>query len=181
MTRPIAHVVLDRDGVLNRPVEGWLASVDEWVWERGALAGLARLAVARVRVSIATNQSGIGRGTVTEAEVGAVHRWLAEDLRRREVDLVGIFCCPHAPGDGCRCRKPRPLLVEEAVLASGVPAAQAVLVGDSVRDIQAAHAVGVGAVLVGPDADGRGTAVELAGVGRAADLDEALAGLGLPS
>lgn len=146
------HVILDRDGVLDRePAEGWLTDRADWVWEDGALDGLdalAALAADGVAVSVATNQSGIGRGAVSAAEVSTLHEWLARDLRARGLNLVGIFTCPHAPDDGCRCRKPAPGLVLDAVAASGVPPEQTVFVGDAERDVVAARAAGVEPLLV---------------------------------
>lgn len=170
----IAHVVLDRDGVLcvERPGR-WLDDPADWRWERGARPGLERLARAGVPVSVATNQSGIGRGVVDEARVVALHGWLAGQLRGLGVELVGIFVCPHAPDAGCRCRKPAPGLVLDATAASGVAAAQTVVVGDAVRDLEAARAAGARSALVrtGKGADTDPAAADWVG----ADLDAVVA------
>lgn len=170
----IGHVVLDRDGVLDvEPAEGWLDDPAAWRWERGALAGLARLAAAGVRVSVATNQSGIGRGVVAAEAVEVLHGWLADELRGRGIDLVGIFCCPHAPDDGCRCRKPAPGLVDDAVAASGVDRSRTAMVGDSPRDARAALAAGVRPVLVRTGKGGERPPGDLAEVARVDDLADA--------
>jgi D-glycero-D-manno-heptose 1,7-bisphosphate phosphatase len=142
-------VILDRDGVLNREVDaGWIDDPRAWRWERGALEGLALLARSQVAVSVATNQSGIGRGAVSAAGVERVHTWLVQQLAALGLEVVGVFCCPHAPDARCTCRKPAPGLVEAAIAASGTPPSETVLVGDDRRDLEAAAAAGVRAVLV---------------------------------
>ena len=131
MSRAIQHVILDRDGVLNRELEsGWLSSVDQWDWEDGSLEALGQFAFSGVKVSIVSNQSGIGRGVVTQQAVDEVHQWLSALLAATGVDLVGIFVCPHGPDEGCACRKPLPGLVEAAIEQSGVAAERSILIGD---------------------------------------------------
>ena len=143
------HIILDRDGVLNvEPEEGWLQSPAEWRWEQGAEAGLELLASSGVAVSVATNQSGVGRGVVRPEDLAQLHRWLEADLVARGVLLVGIFTCTHAPDHGCGCRKPRPGLVQQAMERSGIPAERTALIGDAERDLDAAAASGIDAVVV---------------------------------
>ena len=147
--RPIWHLILDRDGVLNREAEsGWLSSPEQWVWEQGSLEALERLARAEIKISVVSNQSGIGRGAVSREEVDALHRWLESELADRGVRLVGIFICPHAPGDGCDCRKPLPGLVRQAIDRSGVPSGESMLIGDDIRDLEAGAAAGVRVAMV---------------------------------
>jgi D-glycero-D-manno-heptose 1,7-bisphosphate phosphatase len=153
----IRHLILDRDGVLNRERAEGVFDVAAWQWERGALAGLEALAEHGLRVSVATNQSAIGRGLVAAEDVEAVHEWLAGELRSLGIDLVGIFSCPHAPDHGCRCRKPRPGLVEQAVAASAIETTATALVGDARRDLEAGAAAGVRTILV---ATGKGATAD---------------------
>ena len=149
VSRSVQHIILDRDGVLNRELEsGWLSRVDQWEWEEGSLEALGQFAVTGVKVSIVSNQSGIGRGVVTEQEVDEVHQWLVAVLARAGVDLVGIFVCPHAPDEGCECRKPLPGLVEAAIERSGVVAGRTLMIGDDLRDLAAGRAAGVAVALV---------------------------------
>ena len=146
---PIQHLILDRDGVLNRELEsGWLSSVDQWEWEESSLESLGLLAILGVKVSIVSNQSGIGRGVVTQQAVDEVHQWLAALMAATGVELVGIFVCPHGPDKGCDCRKPRPGLVWAAIEKSGVPVDQTLLIGDDLRDLIAGRAAGVRVALV---------------------------------
>jgi histidinol-phosphate phosphatase family protein len=110
----------------------------------GALAALTRLRAIGVPVGVVTNQSGIGRGTLSRDQVDRVND--------RVEELLGPFdtwqLCPHAPADGCDCRKPAPGLVLAAAAALGVPAARCVVIGDIGTDLAAARAAGARAVLV---------------------------------
>lgn len=145
----VGHLILDRDGTLNREsVGGWLADPAQWEWEEGVLEALQLLSKTGVVVSVVTNQSGIGRGIVSQADVDRVHVWLRAELAAADVSLVGIYVCPHAPGSGCACRKPRPGLVQQAVDASGVGVGATLLVGDDERDLAAGRAAGVEVALV---------------------------------
>ena len=154
----VRHVLLDRDGVLDRePAEGWLRSAAAWEWERGALAAVGHLAQAGVAVSVVTNQSGVGRGIVDRADAEAVNAWLAAELVRRGVRLVGVYACYHAPSDGCRCRKPAPALVQGALAAAATAPGEALLIGDDHRDLEAGTAAGTAVALV---RTGKGAAVE---------------------
>jgi len=146
----IRHVILDRDGVLNREAAdgGWVHTPDDWVWETGALAGLRLLSESGVRISIVTNQSGVGRGVFPAADVEAVHRHMLDEAHEHGSRIDEVLVCPHSPADECRCRKPAPGLVEQAIESSGIAANETVFVGDAERDLQAAEAAGVRPILV---------------------------------
>lgn len=144
------HLILDRDGVLNReaPDGGYVTTPEGWEWLPGAREGLTLLTKAGIRISVATNQSGVGRGKMSLADVEAVHERMVREARVAGARIDAIFICPHAPEAGCDCRKPAPGLIEQAVAASGVPPAETLAVGDDVRDLEAAAAAGVPAALV---------------------------------
>jgi D-glycero-D-manno-heptose 1,7-bisphosphate phosphatase len=146
----VRHVILDRDGVLNEeaPARGYITRPEAWRWVPGSLEALAALTRAGVRVSVATNQSGIGRGIMTPQDLDAVHGRMLSEAAAAGGRIDALFTCPHAPGAGCDCRKPAPGLIKAAVEASGVPAAQTLVVGDDDRDLDAARGAGVAAALV---------------------------------
>jgi D-glycero-D-manno-heptose 1,7-bisphosphate phosphatase len=148
--RAVRHVILDRDGVLNEeaPARGYITRPEDWRWVPGSLEAVASLTHAGVRVSVATNQSGVGRGLMTLRDLDAVHARMTRDVEAAGGRIDALFACPHAPGAGCDCRKPSPGLLQAAVAASSVPASQTLVVGDDGRDLEAARAAGIAAALV---------------------------------
>jgi histidinol-phosphate phosphatase family protein len=140
---PPAAVLLDRDGtlVVDVPYNGDPARVRPMP---GARAALDRLRAAGVRLAVVSNQSGIGRGVLSRGEVDAVNRRVEELL-----GPVGPWVvCPHAPEDGCACRKPAPGLVFEAAARLGIAPERCAVVGDIGADVDAARAAGARGVLV---------------------------------
>lgn len=155
----IRHLLLDRDGVLNRedPAGGWVIDPADWRWERGALDGLRLLAAAGMRISVVTNQSCLGRGLATPAAIAAVHDRMLREAAAAGAAIHGVFVCPHAPRDRCGCRKPRPGLIRRAVAASRLPRTATLLVGDAREDLEAGRRGGVAVALV---RTGKGAATE---------------------
>jgi len=143
------HIILDRDGVLNREAHGgYVLEPAQFFWIPGALEGLAMLRRAGVHFTVATNQSGVGRGLMSLSQLDAVHDRMRMDALQQGVELDTVLFCPHAPEDGCACRKPAPGLIHEALTRSGFAAAESLVVGDDQRDIEAASRAGVKAALV---------------------------------
>jgi histidinol-phosphate phosphatase family protein len=136
-------VLLDRDGTLivDVPYNGDPEQVRAMP---GAREALERLRRAGVPLAMVSNQSGVGRGLIEEADVAAVNRRVEELLG----PLGPWLICPHGPDDGCECRKPGPGLVLQAAERLGVPAERCVLIGDIGADVDAARAAGARSVLV---------------------------------
>ncbi|MFD8555614.1 D-glycero-alpha-D-manno-heptose-1,7-bisphosphate 7-phosphatase, partial [Streptomyces fradiae] len=111
----------------------------------GAFEAVRLLRARGVPVGVVSNQSGIGRGLLTEAEVREVNARV-DTLLGRPMDVW--VHCPHTPEDGCGCRKPAPGLVLEAARLLGVPAGRCVVIGDIGADMGAARAAGARGVLV---------------------------------
>lgn len=141
-------IILDRDGVINEDSEGFIKSPEEWLPIPGSLEAIARLTRAGYRVVVASNQSGLARGLFDQDTLQRIHDRMQRAVADAGGRIEAIFFCPHGPDDACDCRKPKPGLFRE--IASrlqadlrGVPA-----VGDALRDIQAAQAVGARPILV---------------------------------
>ena len=141
-------VVLDRDGVINRDRADYVKTPEELVFLPGSLSAIAALGRAGFGVVVATNQSGVGRGLLDAADLGAIHDRLQAEVSAAGGHLAGIFVCPHAPDAGCACRKPRPGLLERFAHWAHVAPAAMTVVGDAARDLEAARAAGARAVLV---------------------------------
>jgi D-glycero-D-manno-heptose 1,7-bisphosphate phosphatase len=144
------HLILDRDGVLNReaPDAGYVLRPEDFQWLPGSLQALAMLRNAGVRLSVATNQSAIGRGLMDQERLELIQARMCAEAAAAGGRLDAVFFCPHAPAEHCDCRKPAPGLILAAMQSCAIPAAQTLLVGDDVRDVEAARAAGVAAVLV---------------------------------
>lgn len=141
-------VIIDRDGVLNAESPDHIKSLEEWLPLPGSLEAVARLCRAHVRVAMATNQSGIARGLLTDEDLRAIHRHINAELARIGGRIDPIMYSPDGPGSDSRRRKPGPGMLEEIAAHCGVPLAGVPFVGDSQRDIQAARAAGAQPVLV---------------------------------
>lgn len=141
-------VILGRDGILNEFRENHVTAPEEWQPVPGALEAVARLNHAGWHVVVATNQSGIGRGMIDMAAVNAVHAHMNQLLMVQGGRIDAVFFCPHTPEEGCDCRKPRPGLMLDIGQRYGMDLAQVPMVGDTLRDLQAARQAGCPAHLV---------------------------------
>jgi D-glycero-D-manno-heptose 1,7-bisphosphate phosphatase len=137
-------VFLDRDGVINEKapdgeyVESWsrfrfLPNVTDWIRLFNALDQL---------VIVVTNQRGIARGRMTEADLAEIHEKMRSVLAQRGARIDDIFYCPHEEG-ACDCRKPRPGLVRLATQKWDIDLSRSLLIGDSERDMELARVCGL--------------------------------------
>lgn len=145
---PRRFVLLDRDGtvIVDRDYLADPAGVELLP---GAAEGLKRLRDLGLGLVIVSNQSGVGRGYFGIGDVERVNRRLAELLAARGVRLDGIYTCPHAPADGCRCRKPKPGLVDQAARQLGFDPESAFVIGDQPADMALGRAIGAVTLCIG--------------------------------
>lgn len=141
-------VILDRDGVINRDSREFVKNKCEFEPLPGSIEAIAELGRAGYTVAVASNQSGLARGLFDRRALRAMHRKLRRLVAAAGGRVDRIVVCPHGPDDGCCCRKPRPgLLLRLArhydVALDGVP-----VIGDSLRDLEAAAAAGAQPILV---------------------------------
>ncbi|MFM8792676.1 MAG: D-glycero-alpha-D-manno-heptose-1,7-bisphosphate 7-phosphatase [Solirubrobacterales bacterium] len=141
IVRPQA-VFFDRDGTLIEHVP-YLSDPEQVVLLPGVREALTRLRAAAIRMFLVTNQSGVGRGLFTMAEVEAVNQRLVELLDLGPEPFTGICIAPELPGEPSRYRKPSPRYIHEMLAVHGIPATAAWMVGDSPVDWEAGLAAGV--------------------------------------
>ncbi len=141
-------VILDRDGVINRDSADFVKSLDEWIPLPGSIPAIARLSRAGYTVTVASNQSGLARGLVERRALKAMHRKLRRLVKKEGGRIDRIVVCPHGPDDGCDCRKPKAGLLKQLAKHYRSSLIGAPVVGDSLRDIEAALAVGARPILV---------------------------------
>jgi D-glycero-D-manno-heptose 1,7-bisphosphate phosphatase len=146
--RAVKLIVLDRDGVINYDSDQFIKSPDEWRPIPGSLEAIARLSHAGYRVVVATNQSGIGRGLFDMATLSAIHEKMFRALALVGGRIDAIFFCPHTADSVCECRKPKAGMLREIGARFGIDMSGVPCVGDGLRDLQAAEAVGGQPMLV---------------------------------
>jgi D-glycero-D-manno-heptose 1,7-bisphosphate phosphatase len=154
-------VFLDRDGTLTVEAE-WVTKREELRLLPGACDAVALLSRAGFAVVLATNQSAVARGLVTESQLAEIHAHLADALARGGARLDAVYACPHHPSEGvppfrreCECRKPKPGMLLAAARDLDLDLARSHVVGDAERDLAAGAAVGARGILV---ATGKGRA-----------------------
>ena len=141
-------VILDRDGTINYDSDQYIKSPAEWRPIPGSLEAIGRLTQAGYRVVVATNQSGIARGLFDTATLISIHDTLQRAAAQAGGRVDAFFFCPHAADSTCECRKPKPGMVLEVARRFNVSLADTYMVGDTLRDVQAAAAAGARPVLV---------------------------------
>lgn len=141
-------VILDRDGVINFDSDQFIKSPDEWRPIPGSLEAIARLNQAGFRVVVASNQSGVGRGLFDMATLNAIHAKMHKLTASVGGRIDAVFFCPHAADSKCACRKPRPGLFLEIGSRLHMDLKGTFAVGDGLRDVEAALAVGAKPILV---------------------------------
>ncbi|WP_114649956.1 D-glycero-beta-D-manno-heptose 1,7-bisphosphate 7-phosphatase [Pseudothauera hydrothermalis] len=141
-------IILDRDGVINYDSEQFIKTPDEWRPIPGSLEAIAKLNQWGWRVVVATNQSGVGRGLFGMDTLNAIHEKMVKTLAQVGGRIDAIFFCPHAADSTCECRKPKPGMLRQIAERFNTPLDDVPVVGDSLRDLQAAVAVGAQPYLV---------------------------------
>jgi D-glycero-D-manno-heptose 1,7-bisphosphate phosphatase len=141
-------IVLDRDGVINHDSAAFIKTPDEWRPIGGSLNAISRLNQAGFHVIVATNQSGIGRGFFDMSALNAIHDKMHRALAQAGARVDAIFFCPHAADDNCNCRKPKTGMFEDIAHRLNTSLAGVPMVGDSIRDLQAAAAAQAQPLLV---------------------------------
>ncbi len=141
-------VIVDRDGVLNEDSPDYIKSPAEWQAIPGSLEAVARLNHAGWRVVVASNQSGLARGLFTLDTLFAIHDKMQRLCAELGGRIDGIFYCPHGPDETCECRKPAPGMYKDIARRLQLDLKTVPVVGDSLRDLEAAQAAGAMPVLV---------------------------------
>jgi D-glycero-D-manno-heptose 1,7-bisphosphate phosphatase len=165
-----AAVFLDRDGTIIEDA-GYLSDPDRVRLLPGAAEAISRLNQAGLLAVVVTNQSGIARGLFDEAAYEATRRRLDRLLADRGARLDAQYHCPHHPDvtGPCECRKPGLRLYRQAADELGIDLSASWWVGDRLRDVYAATALGGRGILLGPAASASFLA--------APDLAEAVTGI----
>ena len=139
---------LDRDGVINRRiVDGYVTTWSEFEFLPGAMDGIVRLATRDGPIIVVSNQAVVGKGLVAVSDLAEITSRFVAAIQERGGRIDAVYYCPHTPGDGCECRKPKPGMLVQAASDWDVDLEASVMLGDSESDAAAGRAAGCAVVL----------------------------------
>ena len=142
-------VFLDRDGVINKDT-GYVGFIDELIWIPGAKKAIADLNQKGWSVFVVTNQSGIARGYFTEKDVQKLHEYMHAEINKVGGIVTKFYYCPCLKGAKIKkydkdslLRKTNPGMILKAMEEYSIDKEKSFLIGDSIRDLQAANNAGI--------------------------------------
>jgi len=135
---------LDRDGVINVE-KNYLYKIEDFEFIEGIFELCHKYQDLGYLIIVVTNQSGIARGYYSEDDFSDLTRWMVDVFAREGITVTDLYHCPHHPDISglCSCRKPEPGMLLKAAEEHHIDMEHSLLVGDSERDILAAHRAGV--------------------------------------
>lgn len=140
-------VFVDRDGTVIEEKD-FIKTPDEMEFLPGSIEAIKILRELGYKIIVISNQSGIGRGILTEEMVTKVNESFLERLKKENAEIDALYFCPHRPEDNCDCRKPRTGLIQKAVEEHKLDLKDAVVIGDKLSDVELGRNLGAKTVLV---------------------------------
>ncbi|MFI3279302.1 MAG: HAD family hydrolase [Rikenellaceae bacterium] len=145
-------IFLDRDGTINVD-HGYMHDTDLLEFLPGVVEALQKIAAEGYKLILITNQSGIGRGYFTEQQYQTFNDALTTELKNEGVEITQTFMCPHAPADDCKCRKPYPQMILQAIEKYNIDPKVSFMFGDKPSDVECGEAAGVTSRQITADQD----------------------------
>lgn len=147
--RKLKAIILDRDGVINELMrEGYVMDWADLRFRPGALDAIAKIHKAGLLTLIITNQSCIGRGMTTRENIDSIHEKMMGQIEEHGGKISAIYMCPHAPDEGCDCRKPEIANFKKAMEDFDMGPDDFIYIGDYKTDREAAERAGCGFEMV---------------------------------
>jgi len=141
-------VFVDRDGVINQERSDYVKSISELEIYPNVAKNIKLLKDAGFLVVVITNQSAVNRGIITHEMINQIHNSIQDHLKKYGTFLDGFYYCPHTPDENCNCRKPKPGLLQKAILELNIDLNSSWMIGDSDSDIEAADSIGCKAIKI---------------------------------
>ncbi|MDD5281985.1 MAG: HAD family hydrolase [Candidatus Omnitrophica bacterium] len=144
------NVFLDRDGVINKyPGDRlYVTSLKKFRFLPRAKKAIAFLSKKGCRIFVASNQAGVGKGAYSQKTLDAITAKMLKDIERSGGKITKVYYCTHRKETGCSCRKPKPGLLKKAAKEFKISLKESYFVGDTIRDVLTAHAVGAKSILI---------------------------------
>ena len=141
---------LDRDGVINVKLNGqYVKNTDEFEFIKGAQVAISKLSNIFNHIIVITNQQGIAKGIMSDKDLDALHEYMLLELEKNGGVIDKIYYCPHLSTENCNCRKPKPGMIQQALIDfPEIKLAHSYLIGDSDTDILAGNRMGLISVKV---------------------------------
>ncbi len=140
---------LDRDGVINYD-KGYVCKIEDFEFVKGIFETLDYFQKKGFKLFIVTNQSGIGRGYYTLKDFEILNEWMLKELEKRGIKIERVYFCPHAPEEGCFCRKPNIGMFQKAFKEFKIDKKSSWMIGDKLSDTKAAVNAGIeNTILIG--------------------------------
>lgn len=141
-------IFLDRDGVINRELDGYLTEWSSFEFLPDALDSLKFLKENGWTVIVITNQSAIGRGYATTEAIDEIMAKMIAEVQASGGDILDVIYCPHTPEDGCICRKPKSDLFYQAAEKHRIDLSDKWYIGDKLSDVEAAISASLKPILI---------------------------------
>ncbi|MBX2872797.1 MAG: HAD family hydrolase [Saprospiraceae bacterium] len=148
---------LDRDGVINERLPGaYISRWEDFQFTPGAQEAIAQFSAFFTRIIIVTNQQGIGKGSMTAAQLSSLHAKMLEEIKLAKGHVDAIYFCADLKTQANNCRKPQPAMALQAQREfPEITFSRSVMVGDSISDIQFGQQLGMKTVLIDTKEDER--------------------------
>jgi D-glycero-D-manno-heptose 1,7-bisphosphate phosphatase len=147
-------IFLDRDGTINID-KNYVYKIEDWEFLPHALKGLNILSLRGYKLVIVTNQSGIGRGYYSQHDMEKLHNYVMSLLKEQNIEIAGIYFCPHTPSEDCNCRKPKTELLKKASEDLNIDLYKSYFIGDKTCDIKMGIDSGCKTIMVQTGACGK--------------------------
>ena len=127
-------IFLDRDGTINEDV-GYVSKLENFRLISGIKPALHLLQDLGFKLFVVSNQSGIGRGIISEDVLKSIHQKMFEEFQHDGIELEGISYCPHRPEEKCICRKPSPTMIKNLARKCKIDLKKSYVIGDKISDV----------------------------------------------
>lgn len=137
----IKLVILDRDGTLNKRIHNnYLLKIAD-IERPKDFYELSKLCSSGIKIGIASNQACVSKKLISRQSVITITKSVLKPIL--EIDDDSIFICTHQDFENCTCRKPKPGLILKCLEYFDANASDAIFIGDTERDSEAAASAGV--------------------------------------